>query len=68
MAISAISLDDLLCVKVLDEGVNVNAEEFIDFLNVHLAPTLQPFNGHNSRSVVVLGNDLILESSLIERL
>ena len=54
-AISAIGLEGLLCVDILGEGLTVNAERFLEFLNNHLVPTLNPFNGVNSWSVVVLG-------------
>ena len=39
----------------IHEGT-VNGDVFEDFVHTTLLPTLQPFNGTNSRSVVVLDN------------
>ncbi len=46
--ISAISMEGLLCVNILDERVSANADTFVNFLEIHLLPALQPFNGINS--------------------
>lgn len=47
-------------VDILANGETVNAARFIEFLNKHLLPVLNPFNGLNSRSVVVLGSYLFV--------
>lgn len=60
-AISAIGLEGLLCVDILEDGETVNAVRFNTFLNDHLVPVLNPFNGVNSRSVVVLGMFLLID-------
>ncbi len=55
MQLSHGSMEGLLCVNILDERVSANADTFVNFLEIHLLPALQPFNGINSRSVVVMG-------------
>jgi hypothetical protein len=45
----------------LDVGLyegHVDGATFLHFVNTTLAPHLQPFNGINARSIVVLGNFL----------
>ena len=41
----------LLDVKIVDGGVN-----FYTFVHTHLIPHLQPFNGRNPHSEVILNN------------
>lgn len=36
---------------------NTNEEKFLEFVNEKLVPNLQPFDGINPRSVVVMGNN-----------
>ncbi|CAB4024420.1 Hypothetical predicted protein [Paramuricea clavata] len=57
--VAAIALEGLLCVDIKEERVAVNADVFVDFLETHLVPALRPFNGINSRSVVVMDNAAI---------
>ena len=35
---------------------SVNGEVFLDFIQTQLVPLLSPFNGHNTKSVVILDN------------
>ena len=55
-AISVISTEGILDVRIY-RG-HINAERFLYFVNETLIPCLQPFDGVNSRSVVILGNNL----------
>lgn len=52
-AIAAIGIDGCLGVKVV-EG-SVNGPTFAQFLRDELAPLLQPYNGINDNSVVIMG-------------
>ena len=54
--ISAIGHDGYVGVRVLNPGQRFNRIVFADFLRHDIAPLLNPYNGRNARSVVVLGN------------
>ena len=48
---------------LLDVGIyrgNVNSDVFLDFVHDHLAPNVNPFNGINPRSIVVMGKFIVL--------
>ena len=48
---------------LLDVGIyrgNVNSDVFLDFIHDHLAPNVNPFNGINPRSIVVMGKFIVL--------
>ena len=53
-AIACITTNGLLDVKTHKE--TSNGDIFYDFIHTHLIPHLCPFDGHSSRSVVVLDN------------
>ena len=53
-AIAAMCMDGVIDVQITTESVN--GETFCDFLEYRLLPQLQPYNGVNSRSVVILDN------------
>ena len=52
--IAAISAQGLLDCKICHESVNGDA--FYNFVLTHLTAFLQPFNGHNKQSIVILDN------------
>jgi len=52
-AIFAISSDGPMALKLVDDSVN--GDTFVEFLRNELVPALNPFNGVNPHSVVVLG-------------
>ena len=52
--IAAISAKGLLDCKIHHESVN--GDTFYNFVLTHLVALLQPFNGHNIHSVVILDN------------
>ncbi|CAB4024257.1 Hypothetical predicted protein [Paramuricea clavata] len=59
-AISAISSDGLIANQLMknpDERFNANS--FIQFLNEQLLPAMNPFNGENPRSVIVMDNHAV---------
>ena len=56
-ATAVMSSRGLLDVKLV-EGC-VNGDEFYSFVHTHLLPHLQPFNGENPHSIVVLDNAAI---------
>ena len=53
-AIAAMCMDGVIDVQITTESVN--GETFCDFLEYRLLPQLLPYNGVNSRSVVILDN------------
>lgn len=53
-AIACISKEGLLDVKTLTG--TTDGDSFYDFLHTHLLPHLQPYNGENPHSIVVLDN------------
>jgi hypothetical protein len=56
--ISAMGNDAYLSVRVLEQGEKFNRVVFADFLRNDIVPLLNPYNGRNARSIVVLGNTL----------
>ena len=56
-ATAVMSSRGLLDVKLVEGGVN--GDEFYSFVHTHLLPHLQPFNGENPYSIVVLDNAAI---------
>ena len=55
-AISAISSDELLANQLMkNPQERFDANSFIQFLNEQLLPAMNPFNGENPRSVIVMG-------------
>ena len=64
-AIAAISSSGLLGVD-LTTG-SVNAENFLDFVHGTLIPEMQPFDGLNKRSIVILDNCSIHHTSLVKQ-
>lgn len=53
-AIACMTINGILDVKTHKE--TSNGDTFYDFIHTHLIPHLCPFDGHSSRSVVVLDN------------
>ena len=53
-AIAAMASDGVVAVELLKGSVN--GETFADFVRGSLIPEMQPFDGQNSRSIVVLDN------------
>ena len=53
-AIACMTINGILDVKTHKE--TTNGDIFYDFIQTHLIPHLCPFNGHSSRSVVILDN------------
>ena len=53
-AVAAISSDGLTAVEM--KTGTVNADFFVDFVRGTLIPTMQPFDGTNSKSIAVLDN------------
>ena len=53
-AIAVMSVQGLLDCKVVHESVD--GDVFYDFVHTHLIPHLQPFDGCNPHSVVILDN------------
>lgn len=53
--ISAIGHDGYLAVRVLEPGQRFNRLVFADFLRNEIVPLLNPLNGMNANSVIVLG-------------
>ena len=51
--IAAVSFDGVVAASISEE--NFNADLFIDFLRTNVVPTLQPYNGINANSVVIMG-------------
>ena len=51
--VAAIGLDDLRCLRTFRGSVN--ADKFLEFLQHDLLPILQPYNGSNKNSVLVMG-------------
>ena len=60
--ISAIAHDGYLGIRVLNPGQRFNRIVFADFLRNDIVPLLNPYNGRNTRSVVVLGNELFIRN------
>ena len=60
--ISAIAHDGYLSIRVLNPGQRFNRIVFADFLRNDIVPILNPYNGRNARSVVVLGNKLFIRN------
>ncbi|CAB4016334.1 Hypothetical predicted protein, partial [Paramuricea clavata] len=55
-AISAISSDGLIANQLMkNPEERFDANSFIQFLNEQLLPAMNPFNGENPRSVIVMG-------------
>ena len=52
---SAISVEGLLVVDLLNAGQKFNTESFIQFLNQKLLPAMNPFDGYSPHSVLVMG-------------
>lgn len=55
---------------LLDVGIyrgNVNSDVFLDFVHDHLAPNVNPFNGINPRSIVVMDNAAIHHTADVVR-
>jgi hypothetical protein len=52
-SIAAIGMSGLRCLHTL-QGT-VNGQEFASFIRRHLLPVINPFNGINSHSVVIMG-------------
>ena len=52
--LALISINGLLDVKIQNE--NTNADSFYDFVQEYVLPHLQPFNGQNSHSVMIMDN------------
>ncbi|XP_028519026.1 uncharacterized protein LOC114576492 [Exaiptasia diaphana] len=57
--VSAIACDAYLSVEVLEPGQKFDREVFSNFLRNKVVPFLNPYNGRNSRSVVVLDNHAV---------
>ena len=53
-AVACISISGLLDVKTVTG--NTDGDTFYDFVQTHLLPILQPYNGSNPHSVVIMGN------------
>ena len=53
LAIAVMGSSDIHCISTM-RG-NVNGDKFIQFLPDDLAPMLQPFDGMNLNSIVVMG-------------
>ena len=60
--ISTIAHDGYLSIRVLNPGQRFNRIVFADFLRNDIVPLLNPYNGRNARSVVVLGNKLFIRN------
>lgn len=60
-AVSAISCDGVVALYLLGEGQPFNTGTFSDFLQNHLLPSMNTFNGRNLRSVLVMGKLNITE-------
>lgn len=56
--VAAIGVDDFRCLKTFSGSVN--AEKFLQFVNQELVPILQPYDGLNGSSVVIMGKKLIV--------
>ncbi|KAK3741926.1 hypothetical protein QZH41_010680, partial [Actinostola sp. cb2023] len=65
-AIAAIGLDGPRAIKTFHESVN--AEKFVKFLEYELLPILQPYNGINPDSVVIMDNACIHHVRRVRRL
>ncbi|KAK3748781.1 hypothetical protein QZH41_013517, partial [Actinostola sp. cb2023] len=57
--ISAIGYDAYLSVRVLEPGDKFNRIVFEDFLRNDIVPLLNPYNGRNARSIIVLDNHAV---------
>ncbi len=55
--IGAISVDGVEGLRITERSVIERT--FVDFIEEDLAPVLQPYNGINSKSVVILGKDIL---------
>ena len=53
-AVACISISGLLDVKTVTG--NTDGDTFYDFVQTHLLPILQPYNGSNPHSVVIMDN------------
>ena len=56
--ISAIGYDGYLAVRVLEQGQKFNRIVFAEFLRNEIVPLLNPYNGRNADSVILLGNNI----------
>ena len=63
--ISTIAHDRYLSIQVLNPGQLFNRIVFADFLHDDIVPLLNPYNGRNARSVVVLGNKLFIRNEFL---
>ena len=57
--ISAIGYDGYLAVRVLEPGQKFNRIVFAEFLRNEIVPLLNPYNGRNAYSVILLGNNVL---------
>ena len=56
---SAIGYDGYLAVRVLEPGQKFNRVVFAEFLRNEIVPFLNPYDGRNTRPVILLGNNIL---------
>ena len=65
-SVAAIAVDGVVAVDFTHDSMN--AEFFYEFARGSLIPNLLPFNGQNSRSVVIMDNCSIHHVDCVEQL
>ena len=63
-SVAALSVDGIIAVEYTD--VSMNADFFYNFVRGSLIPNLLPFDGENSRSIVIMDNCSIHHVGIVE--